>query len=172
MSLAKVFWLNHALLAFFVVPAMLLRDCTLAPRTRRALRAHLGSFVGRGLVELWMLYRTRSWRVAYGVGHDVAHLGMLEMLRPRSPAVRDADRNARRHLGLIQGSLIAEVLFATLFHRAVKGKTHGSEAIYFASTDPPFRRINRLTSIINLVAYTWLGRVIAGMSRQAPASSQ
>ena len=170
MSLAKVFWLNHTLLTFFAVPAMLARDRTLAPRTRRALRMHLGSFVGRGLVELWMLYRTRSWRVAYGVGHDVAHLGVMEVLRPRSPAAGDADANALRHLGLVQVSLIAEVLFATLFHRAVGGKTRGSKAIYFASTAPQFRRINRLTSIINIIVYTWLGRVITGMSRHASAS--
>lgn len=157
MSRAKVLWLNHALLTFFVVPAMLLRDRSVGPRTRRVLRAHLGSFVGRGLVELWMLYRTRSWRVAYGVGHDLAHLGLMRVLR-----AGHGDVTARRHLRLIQGSLVAEILFATLFHRAVKGKTRGSDAIYFASTDPQFRRINRLTSMVNILAYWQLGRVVAG----------
>ena len=157
MSRAKVLWLNHALLTFFVVPALLLRDRSLGRHTRRVLRAHLGSFVGRGLVELWMLYRTRSWRVAYGVGHDLAHLGLLRMLRAER-----GDATARRHLRLIQGSLVAEVIFATLFHRAVKGKTHGRDAIYFASTDPQFRRIKLLTSMINTIAYWQLGRVVAG----------
>jgi hypothetical protein len=161
MSRAKVLWLNHALLTFFVIPGMLLRDPSLGPRTRRVLWAHLGSFVGRGLVELWMLYRTRSWRVAYGVGHDLAHLGLMHALRPRSPAAGSGDATARRHLRLIQGSLVAEILFATLFHRAVKGKTQGSDAIYFASTDPRFRRINLLTSVVNMIAYWKLGRVVA-----------
>ncbi|MDQ3557282.1 MAG: hypothetical protein M3409_10985 [Gemmatimonadota bacterium] len=158
-SPAKVLWLNHTLLAFFVVPALLLRDPSLHPRTRRVLRAQLESFAARAAVELWMLYRTRSWRVAYGVGHDLAHLGLLRVLRAGS-----TDTNARRHLRSIEGSLLAEVLFATLFHRAVEGNTRGSDAIYFASTDPRFRRINLLTSMINTAAYWQLGRVIVGQT--------
>ncbi|HEX2207774.1 MAG TPA: hypothetical protein VHG93_08825 [Longimicrobium sp.] len=170
MSLPKVLWLNYTLVSWFVIPAALLRRRALSPATRAALQAHLLSFTARGAAELWLLYRTHSWKVAYGVGHDAIDLAMVSALmrRGRAEGGEGADGTARRHLNSIRGTLVAEMVFASLFHRAVAGKTHGEDGIFFASDEPHFRLINNLTAAVDVVAYARLATVMRDLLRQAP----
>lgn len=166
-SLPKSLWLNYTLLSWFVIPATLLRREGLSPGTRAALRAHLLSFTARGTAEMWMLYRTHSWRCAYGVGHDAIDLAMLSfMMRPGRKGSRDGvDGIARRHLDSIRATLVAEMIFATLFNRTVAGKTQGQDGIYFASDEPHFRLINNLTAAVDVVAYARLAMLARDLVR-------
>ena len=166
-SLPKSLWLNYTLLSWFVIPAALLRREGLSPGNRAALRAHLLSFTARGGVEMWMLYRTHSWRCAYGVGHDAVDLAMLSVMMHRS---LDEDREgvngiARRHLDSIRATLVAEMVFATLFNSTVAGKTQGQDGIYFASDEPHFRLINNLTATVDVLAYARLAMVARDLLR-------
>lgn len=160
-SLPKTLWLNYTLISWFVVPGALLRRDDLSPGTRAALQAHLLSFVARGTAEMWMLYRTHSWRVAYGVGHDALNLALVTafMRRGRNGDGAEADGIARRHLDAIRVTLLFEMVFASLFHRAVAGRTQGRDGIYFASDEPHFRRINALTAGVDVAAYAGLALV-------------
>lgn len=166
-SLPKTLWLNYTLVSWFVIPAALLRRQGLTPGTRAALTAHLLSFGIRGSAEMWMLYRTHNWRVAYGVGHDLIDLALISALmrRGRRGGGEGADGVARRHLDDIRGTLVAEIVFASLFHRAVAGKTQGEDGIYFASDEPRFRRINALTSAVDAIAYARLATVVRDLAR-------
>ncbi len=166
-SLPKSLWLNYTLLSWFVIPATLLRREGLSPGNHAALRAHLLSFTARGAAEMWMLYRTHSWRCAYGVGHDAIDLAMLSvMMRPGREGSRDGvDGIARRHLDSIRATLVAEMVFATLFNRTVAGKTQGQDGIYFASDEPHFRLINHLTAAVDVVAYARLAMVMRDLIR-------
>ncbi|HEX6373367.1 MAG TPA: hypothetical protein VF006_30870 [Longimicrobium sp.] len=165
MSLPKVLWLNYTLVSWFVIPATLLRRQGLTPQTRAALQAHLLSFTARGGAELWLLYRMHAWKVAYGVGHDAADLALISALVRRAPHGEGADGVARRHLDSIRGTLVAEMVFASLFHRAVGGKTHGEDGIFFASDEPEFRRINAMTAAVDVVAYARLATVMRDLLR-------
>ena len=169
-SSAKTLWLNYTLVSWFVVPIALLCRGGLSPASKRALGAHLASFGARGAAEMWMLYRTHSWRVAYGVGHDLFDLALISVLMRDGPPVSSADEVARGHLNAIRGTLVAEMAFATLFHRAVKGLTQGQDAIYFASDEAEFRRINRLTAAVNTAAYAHLVRTGARLAFDGAAS--
>jgi hypothetical protein len=166
-SLPKSLWLNYTLLSWFVIPAELLRRQGLSPGNRAALRAHLLSFTARGGVEMWMLYRTHSWRCAYGVGHDAIDLAMLSvMMRSGREGSREGvDGIARRHLDSIRGTLVAEMVFATLFNSTVAGKTQGQDGIYFANDEPHFRLINNLTAAVDVVAYARLAMVMRDLLR-------
>ena len=166
-SLPKTLWLNYTLLSWFVIPAALLRRQGLSPGTRAALRAHLLSFGIRGTAEMWMLYRTHSWRVAYGVGHDLLDLVMVSALLPRGRHRRGGRANAvaRRHLDDVRWTLVAEMVFASLFHSAVEGRTQGQDGIYFASDEPHFRRINLLTALVDGAAYARLAMVARDLAR-------
>ncbi|MBW3572754.1 MAG: hypothetical protein KY467_16790 [Gemmatimonadetes bacterium] len=167
MSLPKVLWLNYTLVSWFVIPAALLRRQGLSPGTRAALTAHLLSFTARGGAELWLLYRTRSWKVAYGVGHDALDLALVSALMRRGRGRRwgRADAVARQHLDAIRGTLLFEMVFASLFHRAVAGKTQGEDGIFFASDEPRFRRINALTAAVDVAAYARLMTVARDLVR-------
>lgn len=172
-SLPKSLWLNYTLLSWFVIPAALLRREGLSPGNRAALRAHLLSFTARGAAEMWMLYRTHSWRCAYGVGHDAIDLAMLSvMMRSSGGASREgADGIARRHLDSIRATLVAEMVFASLFNSTVAGKTQGQDGIYFASDEPHFRLINNLTATVDVLAYARLAMTARDLLRldRAPA---
>jgi len=165
-SLPKTLWLNYTLLSWFVVPGALLGRRGLSPGARAALTAHLLSFGARGAAEMWLLYRTHSWKVAYGVGHDAIDFVLISALMRRGRENgRPADRLARRHLDAIRGTLMAEMVFASLFHASVKGKTHGEDGIFFASDEPQFRRINALTATVDALAYPRLAGVMRDLAR-------
>lgn len=166
-SLPKSLWLNYTLLSWFVIPATLLRREGLSPGNRAALRAHLLSFTARGAAEMWMLYRTHSWRCAYGVGHDATDLAMLSVMMraSREESREGVDGIARRHLDSIRATLVAEMVFATLFNSTVGGRTQGQDGIYFASDEPHFRLINNLTAAVDVVAYARLAMVMRDLVR-------
>lgn len=150
MSLAKILWLNYALAAWYLVPWWFLRSGKLSWGVRRAYAAHLASFAARGAAELWMLYVTVSWKPPYGIGHDLFTLGLITtQLR----GDRERDATARPFLNSIRVALVVEVLFAWLFYRASQRES----GIYFASNDPTYQRINRLTWVAVVAAYTDLG---------------
>lgn len=166
-SLPKSLWLNYTLLSWFVIPAALLRRDGLSPQNRAALQAHLLSFTTRGAAEMWMLYRTHSWRCVYGVGHDALDLAMLSVMMrsSREEGGEGVDGIARRHLDSIRATLVAEMVFATLFNRTVAGQTQGQDGIYFASDEPRFRRINALTAAVDVVAYARLAMTMRDVLR-------
>ena len=165
-SLPKSLWLNYTLLSWFVIPAALLRREGLSPQNRAVLQAHLLSFTTRGAAEMWLLYRTHSWRCAYGVGHDAIDLAMLSvMMRSGDGSRAGVDGIARRHLDSIRATLVAEMVFATLFNSTVAGKTQGEDGIYFASDEPHFRLINNLTATVDVLAYARLAMTMRDLLR-------
>ncbi|HXG52531.1 MAG TPA: hypothetical protein VNN77_14130 [candidate division Zixibacteria bacterium] len=146
MSVAKLLWLDYAVLAWFVLPLLLVLSPRVSPALRRVYGVHLASFAARGLAELWMLYVVVSWIPPYGIAHDLAHVVLVTLLARRTrndPAsLRGAvDAAAFRFLTSLRVGLFCEMLFAWLFYRATGGKI----GIYFASTDPVFSTINALT---------------------------
>lgn len=140
-STAKVLWLYTALSCFFVVPAVLWRDHALSPPARRLVAVYLGGYVLRALVEMPMLLFTRAWRVEHGIGHNVVMMTLVLALRARLPAGATQDTPLRRFLPLLLGAGLCESLNAALF--GIYGKPQ--EGQYFASDDPLFVWINRIT---------------------------
>jgi hypothetical protein len=169
-SLPKSLWLNYTLLSWFVIPATLLRRQGLSPGNRAALRAHLLSFTARGAAEMWMLYRTHTWRCAYGVGHDAIDLAMLSVMMRSGHDGSSVDGVARRHLDSIRATLVAEMVFATLFNSTVAGQTQGQDGIYFANDEPHFRLINNLTAAVDMVAYARLAMTMRDLLRMDAGS--
>jgi hypothetical protein len=153
-SVAKLLWLDYALLAWFIVPFFVWRSPLIDPQLRGIYGAYLANFLVRGVVELWMLYVTVSWIPPYGITHDVFSIGLVTglLLRRRGKLcqLHDGENSAaRRFLVSIRLGLVCEIILAWLFYRA----TEGAIGIYFASDDPHFAFINRLTSAIVLFAY-------------------
>lgn len=158
MSMAKLLWLDYALVAWFIVPFFVARSADVASSLRRIYAVHLANFTCRGAIEIWMLYVTVSWSPRYGITHDLCSLALLSMLLWRKAPVvggrrAPLDGAARHFLVSIRLGLVCEVVFAWLFYRAIGGEV----GIYFASDDAHFTFINRLTLVIVLIAYTDLG---------------
>jgi hypothetical protein len=154
MSVEKLLWLNYALTAWFVVPALLLRHPDLAPPLRAIFRAFLASMLGRGVIELWLIYVAFGWSPLYGIAHNVGTMTLLAVLcRRHGPALGRLDPfNAavRRFVTSVRLSLVAESVFAVLFYRM---QVH-QEAIYFAPPTEAFAHINLLTRAVDAAVYT------------------
>ncbi|MCO5168215.1 MAG: hypothetical protein M9894_17885 [Planctomycetes bacterium] len=154
-SRAKAVWLAYAVfLWFFLAPILALSDAVAPPA-----RALLGAFAAfmwlRGVLELVLLFWTRSWTPPMGIAHDLACLVLLAggglWLREDLAALdRSFDRWTLALLAAVAVSLVCEVIYALTFHRLVGGRTKGDEAVWFApEDDPTFRAINRLTAALN-----------------------
>lgn len=157
-SRAKAAWLSFAVLYWFFVAPMLALGTNFAYGWRMALLALAISMWVRGPLELLMMYRLKNWRPPYGIGHDLFTTLLVALLAVYFWPGEDA-------MGSLGGvsvavalvSLVAETGYALVFHQLVAGATTGDDGIWFAdATAPKFRRINRLTAIVNTPLYVFL----------------
>jgi hypothetical protein len=156
-SWPKLLWLTYALAAWYVVAFFFWRSDRTAPARRRAYGWHLLSFTVRGLAELWLIYRALAWIPPYGIAHDLFDIGLITVAaRGAGPPRSSADRAAAHFLTSIRVGLGCEIVFAWLFHRAADART----GVYFASDDPSWLFINRLTIAAVAVAWPDLVRVL------------
>ena len=156
-SWPKLLWLTYALAGWFLVAFFFWRSDLIAPARRRAYGAHLLSFAFRGLAELWLIYVAVAWIPPYGIAHDLFDIALITfMARGAGPPRSAADGAARHFLTSIRLALCCEIVFAWLFHRAADART----GVYFASDDPYWALINRLTTLVVLVAWPDLVRVL------------
>lgn len=168
-SRPKLVWLAFAVLLWFLVVPLVALDPAVQPAPRLLLAGFAAGMWLRGLAELFMLYVTRTWRPPYGVAHDVACLvwlvgGLLFWPAARAVGPGPLDPWVLLLLVLLVASLVVETLYATLFFRAVEGKTTGEDGVWFASGEEArFARINRLTAALNLPLYATLALFLWGV---------
>lgn len=149
-SIAKLLWLDYAIVAWFFIPAILLCSPSLTPGWRRVFLAHLINFGARAIIELILLYVFVAWSPVYGIAHDVFSIGLIAWLAPHDGSI------LYHYSWTLRLGLVFEIVFAALFHRL----TSRERGIYFASDAPRFRRINRLTLAVDAAAYADLGYVV------------
>jgi hypothetical protein len=172
-SVEKILWLHYAIVAWYVIPAGLLRHPALAPSLRVILGSFLASMLARGVIELWLIYVAFGWSPLYGIAHNLTNMALFAVLCRRHRAelagLRGFDVGVRRFVGSIRLSLVAESVFALLFYRM---QVH-QEAIYFASPTEAFAHINLLTRWVDAVVYTdlaiFLWRYRQALFRRPPA---
>jgi hypothetical protein len=156
-SWPKLLWLTYTLAAWFVVAFFFWRSDQVAPARRRAYGWHLASFTVRGLVELWLIYVAVAWIPPYGIGHDLFDIALITVMARGAGEPRGAaDRAAAHFLTSIRLALCCEIVFAWLFHQAADART----GVYFAADDPYWAFINRLTTVVVVVAWPDLLRVL------------
>jgi hypothetical protein len=156
-SWPKLLWLTYTLAAWFIVALAFSRSPAVSAGLRRVYALHLVSFTARGLAELYLIYVAVAWIPPYGIAHDLFAIGLITWARRAAgPAQTAADRVAARFLTSIRLTLCCEIVFAWLFHRAADARA----GVYFASDDPYWQLINRLTTAVVLVAWPDLIRVL------------
>ena len=151
-SWPKALWLTYAITSWYLVPLAHLASPDLSPEVSILLKAHLWSWWIRAPIELIMIYRFYNWTPKYGITHDALHIIMLVALAIFSlPSLGSevgraqlsrADSWALLWLGLTLVLLCFEITFAYLFLKIRGALDH---KVYYASDDPIWRFINRLT---------------------------
>lgn len=140
-SIAKLLWLDYAIVAWFLVPALLVG--TTSGAWQRLFTIHLINFGARAIIELILLYVFVKWSPIYGIAHDVFSIALITWLAPHDATI------LHHYSWTLRIGLVCEIVFAALFHR-LTSKEH---AIYFASDTPRFRMVNLLTTLVDAVAY-------------------
>jgi hypothetical protein len=166
-SSAKMAWLFFTIYAWFVVAPALAADSHVATPLRITLGAFAAWMWIRGAVEMYLLYVTKSWRPPIGITHDLSCLALIGGLGAWHGSVLGAlaaplDRAVLAFVGLVVASLIVEILYAALFFRAARGHTTGDDGVWFADdAAPAFRRLSRLTAVLNVPLYAALAAILA-----------
>ncbi|HJK95526.1 MAG: hypothetical protein CMN31_14200, partial [Sandaracinus sp.] len=163
-SPAKAAWLTFAVLFWLGVCPLLALDPALPTRWRWVLGLFAAQFWLRALVELWMLYVSKSWRPPYGIAHDAFSIGVVGGAALLAPGAWTGGLGDLVGLGatlVLLASLVAETGYAVAFHRLVEGRTTGEDGVWFADgEDPRFSTLNRITAAVNVPLWAGLAALV------------
>ncbi|MES2964630.1 MAG: hypothetical protein V4760_12120 [Bdellovibrionota bacterium] len=159
-SWPKAYWLAFTLSTWFFFPLVALAHPSFPEAFRYAMIFHLASWWLRGILEGIMIYRWKNWTPNYGISHDAFHvIGFAALCYSGSAMWGELDRFGifiASFSVLIVYSTVIEGVFAYLF-KATRTKEEEEENVYFASDDPKWRLINRITLTSVIVCLTHLG---------------
>jgi hypothetical protein len=148
-SLPKMLWLAYAIAAWYVVPPFLWRDQRLQPGVRRLFGVFWTWMLGRGVVELVLLYLIVHWNPLYGVAFNLGATLLLIRMR-RGLKIDDVlDRRALRYTGTLSAGMLIETAFALMF---LQTGAH-EQAVYFASPEAQWGFLNLVTWVMLAFVY-------------------
>jgi hypothetical protein len=140
-SLPKMLWLVYAIAAWYVVPPFLWRDERLEPAVRRVFGVFWAWMLGRGVIELVMLYVFVHWNPLYGVAFNMGCSALLIGFRRGLKPEAVMHRRALRYSYSLSAGMLIETAFALMF---VQTGAH-AQAVYFASPEAQWGYINLVT---------------------------
>jgi len=150
----KSIWLGCAILYWFVLPALLLRDKRLLPAWRLPFAALLALMGLRGVIELWMLYVSHNWSPFYGIAHDLICLATLWGLALRARAAFGTQRLAFFHAIATGLLFVPEIYFA--WYMQAHFQTQGEKPLYFVPDDAAHAQVLALTTAADAAALIYL----------------
>ncbi|WP_413289281.1 hypothetical protein [Bdellovibrio sp. HCB337] len=160
-SWPKSFWLAYTVSTWFLLPIIFLLHPNLPSGFHAVFIVHLLSWWIRGPLELFMIYKWFNWSPRYGISHDIFHLALCGYFLSQNWSEIQASLGtpignlATVFCLIIIFTTCAEILFAALFLR-FRSQQEEKELIYFASDDPKWIFINRVTLSVVLVAMSHL----------------
>ncbi len=147
-STPKAFWLAYTVTTWFFFPFLFLLNPEIVSPLKVMIGFHLLSWWLRGPLELVMIYKWFNWTPKYGISHDLFHLLGLSSLWIYfyQEILSSSGLNLLAHAFVLVTifATIAEISFAYLF-LIIRSEQEEKENIYFASDDPKWIFINRLT---------------------------
>jgi hypothetical protein len=144
-AVSKLLWLAYAILYWYILPVLIMRDGRTQAPIRRLFAIFFVNMALRGAIELPMIYYWRNWHPHYGAAQDAFSIVLLALLaknvKPRSPI----DSLLKRHTLVLAAMLAAEMRFALYF--AANFHTQGSHAVYYVPNDGRHSGILLFTTI-------------------------
>ena len=141
-SFIKAHWLAYAIVLWLLVPVLL--------ATRHwTMMALAVSLAARGVVEV-PLCLTKTWKVGYGMTHNVIHLSLCVVALIVLILSQPGNGFLLIMVVLTLLSVITEMIFVSWFRRATGGPEEG---IYFVPGGEEYRRVNRATGWLFLPQY-------------------
>ena len=159
-SKPKSHWLAFTVWNWFFLPFFFLLTSEFPSQLVLFFVFHLISWWLRGPLELFMIYKWFNWSPRYGIAHDLFHfftgLCILVMTFEMSVLNESAMALSAFILSvLILLTTLFETAFAYLF-KSTRTKEEEEQNIYFASDDPKWIFINRVTLTCVIISYSFL----------------
>lgn len=160
-SWPKSFWLAYTTTTWFILPLVIIAHPQFPVPLMAFYLFHIVSWWIRGPLELVMIYKWFNWTPRYGISHDLFHAVVCAVLLATSWSQLAIYLNnsfgilALAFAVIVIFSTLAELLFAALFLR-FRSSQEEAENIYFASDDPKWIFINRVTLTVVLIVMTHL----------------
>lgn len=150
-SWPKAFWLFYTVLTWFIYPFFFLFHPELPANYFWPFALHLFSWWVRGPLELLMIYKWLNWKPLYGISHDIFHLILIVSVALYwgvfSTATNATAELAQWFYGSLFLSTAAETYFVARF-KDLRSEKEGRDNVYFASTDPKWKKVNVITGIV------------------------
>lgn len=147
-STPKAFWLAYTVTTWFFLPLLFIFSAEIITPIKYIIAFHLLSWWARGPLELVMIYKWFNWSPRYGISHDLFHIAGLIILyfinREHYQNLTPLNNIALAFICITIFATAAEISFAYLFLKA-RSEAEEKDNIYFASDDPKWIFINRLT---------------------------
>lgn len=147
-SMPKAFWLAYTVSTWFFLPLIFIFHPEVVLPIKYIIAFHLLSWWARGPLELVMIYKWFNWSPKYGISHDCFHLAGLIILyfiyRHGFQDLTAINNMAIAFICITIFATVAEISFAYLFLKT-RSELEEKDNIYFASDDPKWIFINRLT---------------------------
>ncbi len=160
-SWPKSFWLSYTVQTWFFLPILFMFHSDTAHFLKIIIGFHLLSWWIRGSLELVMIYKWFNWSPRYGISHDLFHLIgcflLLNHFRDEFALLQFGTQSfvVAIYVGMIFVSTIAEVAFAFLFLQ-MRTVQELRDNVYFASDDPKWVFVNRITLLVVVIVFTHL----------------
>ena len=158
-SWPKAMWLSYTVQTWFLMSVGLLFLPELSAYWHLCLVFHVASWWIRGPVELVMIYKFLNWSPKYGITHDLFHaLGLIILV---FLAIQNNGVSQNSDLIAFAFSVVTivltffEVLFAYLFKK-IRSHAEMEAHIYYASTEPKWKNVNRITLLAVCIALSHL----------------
>ncbi|NOT78817.1 MAG: hypothetical protein HOP07_07415 [Bacteriovoracaceae bacterium] len=158
-STPKSFWLAYTVTTWFFLPFIFLLNPDVIVPLKILISFHLLSWWIRGPLELVMIYKLFNWSPRYGISHDLFHLVGLFVtwVYYYKDLITLTGISLLAHAFILVTifATIAEISFAYLFLK-IRTQQEEKENIYFASDDPKWIFINRLTLTVVIAVMSHL----------------
>ena len=160
-SWPKSIWLSYTILTWFFLPILFLVHPETPSNFKIIILFHLLSWWTRGILEMVMIYKWLNWSPRYGIGHDLFHiLGCLLFVNIFKQDFLTLIFGSQGfivaiYILLLFISTTAEIGFACLFLK-MRTIQESKENVYFASDDPKWVFVNRITLLVVIIVFIHL----------------
>lgn len=149
-SVAKSFWLAYALFHYFIYPIIFYFHIH-QTELKQLLLLLIFWFYLRMLAQGLMMFAVKNWSPKYGIGHNILSvllIGFCLIYVGINHLTFEFEEMTMVSFFLFNLMLISMVdtIYARKFHRLIGEKTKGEQAIWYASDDVQFDKINQLTT--------------------------
>src|SRR5438445_10778963 len=114
-AVSKLLWLAYAILYWYILPVLIMRDGRTQTPIRRLYAIFFVNMALRGAIELPMIYYWRNWHPHYGAAQDAFSIVLLGLLIKGVRSRSRLDLLLKRHAVVIIAMLAAEIRFAVYF---------------------------------------------------------